>query len=252
MKIAAPKNLFTHLLFSCLPENNETEILYKESSLAASELSSGNVEAAVIPSIDLVNNKDFIISGKFALSFYRTLGNAYYYFLPDLQEIHDINLAGDISSLEAILTKIIFREKYASDVKIELLNGLNNNAKKNILIAGDDNFKDDKFMSALSLTEEITDILGMPFVNYLFCAKDEETIKLLNTILETIKADDEELINQALNSYPFTGDVREFIKEELGGVSFQFTSELQIALHELIRLPYYHGLLDDMFDLKFG
>lgn len=250
MKIASPNNIFTRLLFSCFDENKETNIIYNNSSLLTADLNSGKVDAALLPSLELLNNRDLFVSGNFALSFFRTLGNSYYYFKPGLNEITEIKLTGDISSLEVILTKILFREKYASDVNIELLPTVNNNELLNLMIAGDMNFQDDKYSTGLSFTEEITDMLGLPFVNYIFCAKEESTITKLNSLLESIKKDNSDAMEKVLKSYNFNETSMQYIEDELGGISFHFTSEIHTALHELLRLPYYHGMHDDMFDLK--
>ena len=87
-------------------------IIVKDSSLLTQELNFDEDAVALIPSLDLINQRDLKVSSKLGISFEGLLSNSYVYFNHTNDEISKIMLRGDISSNDVIMSKIIFQERY--------------------------------------------------------------------------------------------------------------------------------------------
>ena len=62
MKLIAPNNIFSTIFYLSLPEKNRPELILKESSLVTQELLMTKDALAIIPSLDLINHKDLLVS----------------------------------------------------------------------------------------------------------------------------------------------------------------------------------------------
>ena len=73
-----------------------------------------------------------------------------------------------MSSCEVILSKILFKELYNSEIKIILKTGSGFEDDKNYIITGDMNFREDLFIRGFSFAEEVAELINLPYVNYVF------------------------------------------------------------------------------------
>ncbi len=87
------------------------------------KLNSEPGSVALIPTMDLINNKDLYISKSFGISFDGALSNSYLYYRAEQKDIKRINIAGDVSAVEVILCKILFKEIYNTEIEIGILHG---------------------------------------------------------------------------------------------------------------------------------
>ena len=86
MKLIMPKNVFSAILKTALPQKYQIDILYQESSLICKSLEYNTSAIALIPSLELINNRNLFVSKKIALSFDGMLSNSYFYFIKGEKE----------------------------------------------------------------------------------------------------------------------------------------------------------------------
>lgn len=251
MKVVIPQNIYAAIFAINLPGEIKNNIKVTASSLIANEIEKGNSDIGLMPTFDLINHKDFFVSGKAALSFDGILSNTYFYFVPGTEKISEIFLRGDISSNEIILSKILFSERFNSDVKLTLDTSEIIDDNKNYIIAGNDNFGSLDFNKGISFADQVAEMIDYPYVNYVWISKDEETLKEFNSYFNEVDKTVEDRIATILQSMSFRKEVKEFIEENLSGVYFEITENEIAGLHELLKLPYYHGITKEMFELKF-
>jgi hypothetical protein len=252
MKLFFPDNLFSRLIFDSLPDKFiKNNISFHSSSLLAKQLNINPSSAALIPTMDLINNKDLFVSEKIGLSFEGSLCNSYIYFAAGEKNIKELSLTGDISSLEVVLSKILFKEIYDSDVELKLKT--NDNLQNNTagIIVGDQNFFNDKFKSGLSFAEEISEMISLPFVNYILVSKDENLIKELNNALNKIETTVYENIEEGMLSLNLSGEAQNYITQNASSIIVNFDPNDIEGINQLIRLPYFHGIIDNILDIKF-
>jgi hypothetical protein len=120
MNIFLPENIFTRFVFHSLSEEDKKLISFKSSASISAELKNDKQSIALIPALDLISNKDFFISKSFGLSFDGSLCNSYIYYNKGEKDLSGIKVAGDVSTLEVILGKILFKELYNVDVEINI------------------------------------------------------------------------------------------------------------------------------------
>lgn len=251
MKLFFPSNIFTKILSSSFNPALTEKLKFNSSSLITSEIKTNNKSIGLIPTLDLLKNKDLYVSKEHGISFESSLCNSYIYFKSGEKEVNEFSLFGDVSSLEVILSKILFREIYNSDLKIEILTKEQNLQNKNVVITGDKNFESDRFFSGVSFSEEVIDSLSLPFVNYVFASTDKEVLEDLNEKLKDLG----NLVYNNVEDYKFgsnfTERAKEYIKTNISSLILDFAPNDIEGINQLLRLPYYHGIIDDIVEVKF-
>lgn len=249
MKIAFPNNIYAKALAASLPENISSQIYYRESALLGAELDSGNADIALLPSCDLLKREALFVSQKAALSFDGDLANSYFYFSGS--NLSEISLRGDISSNDVILSKILFKEKYETSPQFIIDTHKDIDPAKNYLIAGDENFKESKFEKGLSFADELSVLLFLPYVSNVFASKSAEVIQEFNSYMEKIDEKIEDNLEAYLTGMHLEAPVKEFFMNNFNNVYFEMTDNEKEGLLELLKMPYYHGIIEELHDIKF-
>lgn len=250
MKLIAPKNLFSSIISSVLQDSG-IEILYQKSSLLNKDLDYNTSAVTMIPSLELINHRNMFVSQKYAVSFTGALSNSYLYFVNGRKEFKKINLLGDINLNDAVLSKILFMEKYNSEIELipEIENTIDNT--KDYLISGDDNYNNKAFESGISFADLISDMLEMPYVNFIFVSQNKESLMEFNACMENPTERIADIIVPVLEYSNFNNEAGKFIKDNINSVYFDFTVTERNSLKELIKLLFFHGIIDDIFEVKF-
>ncbi|MCB0752158.1 MAG: hypothetical protein KDC52_11835 [Ignavibacteriae bacterium] len=251
MKLIAPNNIFSTIFYLSLPEKNRPELILKESSLVTQELLMTKDALAIIPSLDLINHKDLLVSSKIAFSFSGLLSNSYLYYSKSDQEFKSLLIKGDVSSNEVILSKIIFKEIYYIEPKIGLDVSENFDENKNYLLTGNLNWQKEKFKIGNSFSEYISDFLEYPYVNYLVVSGDEEIINKFHLQIEDFNKTIIEKLPKILEKINLGDEINDFIYSNQFLIDFNFNVDQIEGYNQLIRLLYYHQIIDDLFDVKF-
>lgn len=252
MKLFMPSNIYSKILKTFLEKNDQLEIILKESSLLSKELENDREAVALIPSLDLINHRELFVSGKSGISFDGTLSNSYFYLTENEERtLGKILLRGDVSLNEIILTKILFEERFSSEVEIALDTHKEPDGSQNTLVVGNENYSLWDYNSSISFSDQMAELLDFPYVNFIFASNSRDALENLEAKLLDIDTFIEENIDVILDSIITTEELKLYVKENLGSVYFEMTSNETEALSEMIKLVYYHGILDDMFDVKF-
>lgn len=249
-KIYLPQNIFTRIFLSELSENADTSFQFLSSALISRKISTEENSIGFIPSMDLITHKDLFVSAEIGISFNALLSNAYLHFKENQTTIDKLFLKGDISSNEALLSKILFKEMYDVDITPRLITPEFMVQDENILIAGDENYEKELFLNGLSFAEEIIELINAPYVNFLLASKDENVLKSF-----VIKHRDD-FINGHPDSYDqllkdFPQNSIDFISVNMQHVIFDLEDQDLEGIKSLLQLPYYHGITQDLFEIKF-
>ncbi len=246
-----PQNIFSSAIVNNLPDELKKEIKYSPSSLLAKEIITSKENVGLIPSTDLINHKELFVSKKFGISFEGSLCNNYIYFKQHEKVVNELNLFGDASSIEVIIGRILFKEMYNAEVKIKLITDNFKDANKNLVIIGDKNFDKDLYKNGISFAEEVVDLLSLPFVNYILVSNSEESLKKAESdLLQHL-----EKIYDTFEKIPelqsFTEETKNYILSNLSSTTFNLEEQDVEGIQVLMQLPYFHGVLDEMIEIKF-
>ncbi|MGD8778251.1 MAG: hypothetical protein PVH88_04740 [Ignavibacteria bacterium] len=251
MKIIIPQNLYAAIFALVLPENIKSGLEVLASSLISKEIKQSDDAIGLIPTCDIITHQDFYISKKFAISFDDILSNSFIYFNQEGNPLSEILLQGDISSNEAILTKILFKEKYDTDTNVVLDVNTEREEEKNYVIVGNENFDLRNFNKGFSFSDQVADLIDFPYVNFVFASESKEALEKFNSSLENLDDKVEDKIDEILDKINYEEEIKKFIKMNLNSVYFDLTDNEIEGIKELIKLTYYHNIVDDMFDIKF-
>ncbi|MDP2037995.1 MAG: MqnA/MqnD/SBP family protein, partial [Ignavibacteria bacterium] len=206
---------------------------------------------ALIPSLELIKHKDLLVSNKLGISFDGMLSNAYYYFSEGERAIKKILVRGDVSVNEIILAKILFEERYSSNVELVLDTTDKMDHGKDYIVSGDYNYTSEKYERAISLADEVSEMLDFPYVNFILVSKDRESLTNFEKQIDSMDEIIEEKLAESLGKLDVPQGSKDFIKENFSSVYYDLTENEKDGLTELIKLVYYRGIIEDMFDIKF-
>jgi len=251
MNIYFPKNLFTQVLIESLPDKIKSVVSIQPSALLNNKLNGEPGSVALIPITDLIGNKELFVSAKIGLGFEGELCNSYLYYLSDENSLSEFVLGGDMSSAEVILTKLLFRELYDKDLDITIAKDIYKVTGKNLLIAGNDNFQKTFFSKGISYSEEIIDLISAPFINYVLASNDAKNLLEVKDVVLKFCNSAYEILETKNYFVDIAEKASDYISMNAGSVIYAFEESDKDAITELIKLTYYHNLVDDMFDIKF-
>lgn len=251
MNLYFPSNFFSKVAANQLPGSLSGKVSFLPASIITAKVLEDDLSIGLIPTSDLIQHRELHVSSKFGLSFEGSLCNAYIYFEKDERKIDDFYLYGDLSSLEALMIKIMFKEFYNTDIELKLASSAKEAFENNSLIVGDLNFKDSSLLRGISFAEEIVELINLPFVNFVLASKDQELIEEFHTYLSEI--DESVNIDLPLQnlSYNIDEDLKEYINSSVSSMVFKFDLQDIEGVNQLLRLPYYYGIINDIIEIKF-
>ncbi len=251
MKIIAPKNIYSSILLNSLSKDVGIELVFLESALITKELETNTSAVGMIPTLDLIKHQHLHVSGKTGVSFDGLLSNSYIYFLESEHKPENLYLRGDISLNEIILSKILFSERFSSQVQVSLETSQSPASQKNYIVVGDENFTLWNVNNGLSFSDEIAEMLDLPYVSFVFASLDKSALTAFNDLSAGVDGIIEDRLENILDDLSYSSETKSLIKDNLESVYFEMTENENTAVNELIKLVYYHGIIDDMFDVKF-
>ena len=175
------------------------------------------------------------------------MSNSYIYY-SNQQDLTEIKIAGDVSTVEIILSKILFNELYKKDININIQTKLPaNEISDNLIIVGDDNFRSERIDNAISFAEEVIEIISLPFVNFILASPNSALLKEYSDKMKN------SLNNGKLKSSKVDFDLAgaSLIQNNLDKVFFNLTEQDIEGINQLIQLPFYYGILKDIIEVKF-
>ena len=249
-KIFLPENIFTRIFLSEIGEEAEFEKQFIPAALVVKNLIEDKNSLGLIPTLDLITNKNLFVSSKVGISFDALLSNSFIHFKEKQDTIDEIFLKGDITTNEVILSKILFKEFYNVNIKTTLLRDESSDFNGNILIAGDENYEKELFLNGLSFSEEVIELISAPYVNFVLASASEENLK------EFEKAHRPEFENghseNIKNLLPdLSSTTLDFLTLNLQHLVFDFDEQDMEGIKQLLQMPYYHGMIKDIIDVKF-
>jgi hypothetical protein len=249
-KLIIPNNIFTKIFLSEMQLSDEYLVEYSPASLISSKIIENENSIGLIPTLDLLTHIDFYISSQIGISFNALLSNSYIHFKDGQETIEEIFLKGDVSSNEIILSKILFKEFYDIDVKQILVKDVQSHQEDNLLIVGDENYVKELFLNGLSFAEEVIELISAPYVNFTLAGLSEKGIKeFSHKFIGDFKIGHSEKYEDLLNGFPRTS--LDFISVNIQHTVFDLEDQDLEGIKSLLQMPYYHGIIKDIIDIKF-
>lgn len=251
MDILLPDNIFTRILSSVFTEKEIVKLHHFPSGLLSKKINEIKNSVGLIPTMDLLNHKDFFVSPSLGISFDESICNSYLYFNREEKNLKEIVLAGDVSTNEAILTKILFSETYGIDVQLSFEKPNDKPSSKNRILVGDRNFIERKFEFGISFAEEMIELISAPYINFVFACESEEALKNFHSKYQDVisKLHPTEVFENTDET--FTSSSKNYLTENFQHVVFNFDEQDLEGIKQLLQLPYYHGIIKDLINVKF-
>jgi len=249
-KFFLPQNFFSRLFLSELNPSDSIEPVFTPSALISKKLLDNADSIGLIPTLDLLTFKDFFISSRIGISFNALLSNAYLFFKEDQDTLKEMIITGDVTSNEIILSKILFKEFYGIDIQPVLQSDQNIKPGQNFVEVGDRNFSDEIFLKGLSFSEEIIELVNAPYINFVLAGSNENAVKQFVNSYENNFLDGHETSLKKLNP-DFPDLSKDFININIQHIIFDFENQDLEGIKSLLQMPYYHGMIKSMVDIKF-
>ena len=253
MNYLFPDNLFSRFLAYSMPEVERQRIIFLPSAQLTAALRKDKNAIGLIPTLDLIKHEELFVSKLGGISFESEFCNSYFYYPanPDQKKITEVILSGDVSSIEAILCKILFAELYEQEVKITLQSSSDISSDKPVLLIGDNNYINEKCMTGISFADEVIEILSAPFVNFVFASRDKKSLEDFNNVFTALIPKYYESVLPFISLLDYSEEMKDKIRQEFSSFVFEFDSMDLDGIAQLTRLPFYHGMIKEMIDIKF-
>ncbi|MCF6271414.1 MAG: hypothetical protein L3J41_17010 [Melioribacteraceae bacterium] len=251
MNIIIPQNIFSALFALSLPNKYKDKVIIKESSLISQDLEKDKKNIALIPSLDLLKHQELFVSKKIGISFGGILSNSYFYFIPEQTTFNKILLKGDLSSNDIILSKILFPELFGVEPEFAIDVNPIDFQNNNYLIVGVDNESYPITKNGISFTEQIDGMIDLPYVNFVLASYEKDSLLEVENELLGLDEKIEKQIDELFGKLKLDSDLRNYLLDNFQSVYYDFTEIEVEGLTELLKLPYYHGIVEDLVDIKF-
>ncbi|MDA3859585.1 MAG: hypothetical protein PF445_00010 [Melioribacteraceae bacterium] len=252
MNIIIPQNIYATFFALSLPDSQKEKIMVKESSLIVQELEKNKDDIGFIPSFDLLRHPEIYISKKIAISFDGLLSNSYLYFMPEQNNLDKILLHGDITSNDLLLTKILFPEQYGVEPEIALDTQAIDFENNNYLIVGIENDIHPITNNGISFSDHVAELIDYPYVNFVLASYNKESLVEFEENLTNLNEQINKNLQEYLGKLKLEAKLNDLIVDNISSVYFDFTKNEKEALDELLKLPYYHGITEDLVEVKFA
>ncbi len=251
MNIYFPRNIFTELIGNSFSEQMQEKVEYFPGAMVTNEILKDKNSVGLIPTFDLIKHKELFISKSFGVSFESDLCNSYLYFLSQGKDIKSIYLSGDVTSNEAVGAKLILKELYSTEVELNLLTEGKPDKGKNVLLVGDNNFNEDRFINGLSFAEEIIEVLSLPYVNYVLASTDKSAMENFHKSISDTQTKIYNLVEEENFGKGLSSTARATIREGIASFICKFDEQDIQGIEQLLRLPFYHEIISDIVQINF-
>ena len=151
---------------------------------------------------------------------------------------------------EIILSKILFKEFYDIDVTPALVKDESLHEDDNIIIVGDENYEKELFLNGLSFSEELIELIDTPYVNFILGSFNEKLLSNFNDMHR------DNLLNGHTEEYSillksFTQTSLDFISVNIQHIVFDLEEQDIEGIKAILQLPYFHGIIKDLIEIKF-
>jgi hypothetical protein len=248
MKILFPENIFTSMIALFLPEELRNNLNFQPASSISAALDMEKNSIGLIPALDILNHRELLVSRKYGISFEGSLCNTYIYFSEN-RSVKSLNITGDVSSSEVILSRILFKEVYNLEVESALSTSLKRE-NNNLIIAGNKNFYDDRLFGGISFSEEMIELLSLPYINYVLASQDDELIKKLEPVLFEKIPDVYDTFDKLGQYFSLSDKILGYLKQNVSSLVLELDDQDMEALNQLLLLPYFHGVIKEIIEPK--
>lgn len=251
MKIGMPDSFYFRIIGEIASKNEDFKAYFEPSAVLAGKISSGELDAAFIPSLYLLQNEEVLVSSKIGLSFEGFASQSFMKFTKlEEGEKADISVAGDQSIQEPLIVEIILHELYGIESRFHLKSVKDALKDDNAVLTGDAALNAEYHEQGLSLSEELYEISELPYLNFVLAAKDAEKGKLVEKYFAERAEQFYEMI-EGENEFGLDEKNRSFMRENVQGTVIDLDEADIEGLNNLLRMIFYKGLSQDIRELKF-
>lgn len=251
MKLFLPDNLFASFFKKLIVNEKIDEVIFLSSSQISGALEKDENAIGLIPTCDLLTKHDMFISSKLGIAFDGLISSSYFYLGNNFGGEAHVNIYGDVTSNDLILSKILMSERYDIDIELVLSTKQRDDSIENFLICGKENFINNLFERGISFADQVSEYINLPYVNFIIASMNKEQIEDINVRSANIDLKLEDEINSFLNSEEISETAKQFVQMNIRSVYFELTENEKEALQEIIKLPYYHGMIKEIHELNY-
>jgi len=112
MQLYFPDNIFARVFFDGFVDELKEKVNFLPSSILSKTINDNKHSAALIPTLELITNKDLFVSKSVGISFTGQLSNSFIYYEPGLKEVEKIKLLLMISNKMIIIKLLSMQTTY--------------------------------------------------------------------------------------------------------------------------------------------
>ncbi len=247
-KLGLPNNIFANMLASALPREFFS-FYYLSNSEILKGLVNGEIDIAIMPSLEILNENKLFVSRKLGVAFDGPLSDDYLYYAKN--SLETLKLAGSTSMNEILLSKILFKENYETEVNLEVVASPPEKFDENYLVSGNENFDGALYEKGDSFAEHVANFLEAPYLKYIIVSLHKENIEMVHQNVYAPESEIEITFPTLLSTLGYDEKTIDFIKTNFDGLYFELTQTEIDGFDEMRKLPFYYGLFEEVKDINF-
>jgi hypothetical protein len=221
------------------------DIVFYPVSKLIDAIKNNQIDIALVPPLDLHNGVNLAVSGIYGIVSDSVFSNSYLYFKPGEKEVTAISMKGDISFHDITLLRIIFKELYGILPEITPFDG-DVEKVSTLYVAGDENYITLRYENGMNLTEETIECLQYYTPAYILVSNKEEILESVHSKIKQMNDDLYSFGSDFIATSGISIETLEYLSDNLHHVSFELNDDILEGLKNLIALPYYYNLAEDI------
>ncbi len=94
-------------------------------------------------------------------------------------------------------------------------------------------------------------MLSLPFVNFITASNSEGSVKEFEKLVEGISNKIYNSVESGKLPLNLSDDVTNYFQQNVSSIVYDFDPNDVDGIKQLLRLPYYHGLIEHIIEVKF-
>jgi len=250
LRLGIPDTIFAEIFVSAFPK--EFFAVSRHGNHGLLELLElGEIDLALIPSLEIIGTDNLFVSGKFGIAFDGPVSDDYVYFPKDEKNLAKVGLAGNVSMNEVVLSKVLFLENYNLEIEQKVLSSLKEVEDSTLISSGDINLANGNYTHGESFSELVAEFIDAPYLKFVLVSTVKENIEFVNNQVAGLEEQLEITAKSILEKKGFTRQVSDFITGNFNSIYFELTEIEVNGYEDLRKIPFYYGLIEELKEIAF-
>ena len=104
--------------------------------------------------------------------------------------------------------------------------------------------------NGVSFSDQFAELIDYPYVNFVLAAKEKQILLDFSNELKELDTQIENELDLYIDKLDLKSNLRTHLIENFDSIYYELTDNELDGLNEMLRLPYYHGIIKEVVELN--